>query len=747
MFNDNLTTTLGRIAATVAAIVALCLPGGYFGLSYQYQLGSLQSETEFNATLATQIIALNPEMWRFQQVRLQDMLDREKVRTTLPERRRILDEGYDVVVSSNVSIEPPFITTREPLYDAGKIVGYFETSRSYRPLLWKTALVALLGLVLAFAVYAALKLLPLRALRQALEGLSQSEQLFSAAFHASPDPIMICRVSDGQVLRVNSSFTLLTGYTSEEALNRPSAELALWDDQASRTMQGPAWDAQSAVRDFPCALTTKNQQKRDILLSAELTHINGENCVLTVLRDVSEQKVAERNLAYLANYDSLTGLPNRVLFRERLAKAMERAEQNEHLMALMFLDLDRFKAVNDSLGHQSGDELLQQVAKRLAGRLRGRDTVGRGARKDQADSMVSRLGGDEFTLVIEGVSHVDEVARIAQRVLDEFAHPFILDEREIVVSASIGVTVYPFDDKTLDDLIRDADIAMYRAKEQGRNNFQFYADDLNVNAIESLWTEAELRQALERDQFELVYQPKLDIQTGTINGAEALLRWNSPRLGQVQPDRFIPILEDTGLIVPVGFWVLQTACAQAATWNQAGMNLSIAVNLSSRQFRDDSLIAKISTALEDSGLPASKLELEVTESLLMEDSTRSEMTLDRIKQMGVRISIDDFGTGYSSLAYLKRFPLNTLKIDRSFVRDIGIDPDDTAIVLAVIALAQSLRISVVAEGVVTAEQLAFLRGTQCEEAQGYLIGRPLKVDAFVQKIAESREAGFLAFPA
>lgn len=359
--------------------------------------------------------------------------------------------------------------------------------------------------------------------------------------------------------------------------------------------------------------------------------------------------------------------------------------------------------------------------------------------------MVSRLGGDEFTLVIEGVSHVDEVARIAHRVLAEFAQPFILNDREIVVSASIGITVYPFDDKSLDDLIRDADTAMYRAKEMGRNNFQFYTDDLNANAAEALWAETELRQALERDQFELVYQPKLDMQSGKINGAEALLRWNSARLGQVQPDKFIPILEDTGLIVPVGAWVLQTACKQAAAWEQAGLNLNMAVNLSSRQFRDDSLLLVIQEALQSTGLPASKLELEVTESLLMEDSVRSEMMLGRIKQMGVRISVDDFGTGYSSLAYLKRFPLDRLKIDRSFVKDIGIDPDDTAIVLAVIALAQSLRISVVAEGVETAEQLAFLRGTHCEEAQGYLIGRPLSVEAFEMKLTESLAPDFLVF--
>lgn len=343
--NNNLTVTLGRIATVIAGIVALSLPIGYFGLTYQYQLGAMQSETQFNATLATQIISLNPEMWRFQQVRLQDMIDRDAADTLLPERRAILDDKLAVVVSSNETLKQPFITFRSPLYDAGNVVGYFEVSRSYRPLLLDTAWVALIGLVLAFAVYAVLKLLPLRALRSALADLSQSEQLFSSAFHASPDPIMICRARDGMIMRINNSFSKLTGYSPEESLGRPGSELALWDDLASQTIRAPAWDAQSSVRNLPCTMSIKDGGSREILLSAELTQINGENCVLTVMRDVSEQKVAERNLAYLANYDSLTGLPNRVLFRERLAKAMQRAEQHENLMALMFLDLDRFNSL------------------------------------------------------------------------------------------------------------------------------------------------------------------------------------------------------------------------------------------------------------------------------------------------------------------------------------------------------------------------------------------------------------------
>jgi EAL domain-containing protein (putative c-di-GMP-specific phosphodiesterase class I) len=296
--------------------------------------------------------------------------------------------------------------------------------------------------------------------------------------------------------------------------------------------------------------------------------------------------------------------------------------------------------------------------------------------------------------------------------------------------------VYPFDDIDLDNMIRNADAAMYRAKALGRNNFQFYTDDLNANAEERLWLETELRQALERNQFELVYQPKLDLQSNRISGVEALLRWRSPEKGLVSPVEFIPLLEDTGLIVPIGAWVLQTACAQAAAWKRDGMHLTMAVNLSPRQFHDDGLTRMIAAALNHSGLSANQLELEVTESLLMEDSTRSQTTLASIKQMGIHISVDDFGTGYSSLAYLKRFPLDTLKIDRTFVKEVGIDPDDTAIVRAVIALARSLRLTVVAEGVETQEQLEFLRETLCEQAQGYLISRPLDGPAFEAWMAE-----------
>lgn len=729
--------TIGRVAMIIATIVAFCLPAGFFGLSYQYQIGSMQSESEFNATLTTQYITLNPDMWRFQEHRLHTLLEEGHTQSSLPEQRRILDASEKTIASTQYKPDRPILSIRSPLYDTGKTVGYFEVNRSLRPLLLKTGFVGLFALGFAAVVFAVLKMLPMRALNRALLSLRQSEALFSKAFHVSPDPVIIYRVRDGYVINVNNSFIRLTHYSVTEVVGKMLGDLKLWvvEDDEQRAAQ-QAVLLRQVVHNHELCLITKNGEHRDMLVSSEMTEIDDEICLLMVARDVTEQKRTEQRLAYLANYDHLTGLPNRVLFRDRLTGAMQRAHRAEHLVALLYLDLDRFKQVNDTLGHQFGDALLRQVTERLQQCVRSSDTLAPTLPDENFDATVSRLGGDEFTIVLEDIKHIDEISRVAQRILSTLSVPYDLNGRSVFVGASIGITVYPFDDLDLDNLIRNADIAMYRAKALGRNNFQFYTDDLNANAEERLLLETELRQALEREEFQLFYQAKLDLCSNRVTGVEALLRWNSPRLGLVAPDAFIPFLEDTGLIVPVGAWVIRTACAQAATWNRQGTHLSVAVNLSARQFCDGSLTETIESALHESGLPENQLEVEVTESLLMEDSASSQATLTKIKQMGIHISVDDFGTGYSSLAYLKRFPLDTLKIDRSFVRDLGIDPDDTAIVNAVIALAHSLRLRVVAEGVETVEQLEFLRDAQCEYAQGYHINRPMPTAAFDTWLAQ-----------
>ncbi len=406
------------------------------------------------------------------------------------------------------------------------------------------------------------------------------------------------------------------------------------------------------------------------------------------------------------------------MFMHTLQRAFSLAQRRGKQFALFFIDLDRFKNINDSLGHEAGDRLLQDVARRLRHHLRESDTV-------------ARLGGDEFVVLVEDCADPRELNAIAQNILNAVGRPYTLSGREFHVTASIGISTYPADGLDPASLLKNADIAMYLAKDRGKNNFQFYSPQQNAHSFERLALESALRHALERREFVLHYQPKIDIATNRIVGVEALLRWNHPDLGMVTPNQFIPLAEETGLIVPIGRWVLRTACAQSAAWRSEGLpGIRIAVNLSARQFSDDGLIADIADAMAEAGVAPEGLELEITESMVMQNPERAVSTLSRLRELGISVSIDDFGTGYSSLGYLKRFPIDNVKIDRSFIKDLPHDTDDAAITRAVIAMAQSLRIRVVAEGVETREQLEFLRDHQCDECQGYFVSRPLPPSEF-----------------
>ena len=435
-----------------------------------------------------------------------------------------------------------------------------------------------------------------------------------------------------------------------------------------------------------------------------------------VMLDV--RKEAEERLSYLAQYDVLTGLPNRNMFRDRLEQAMGRAKRNGTLMAVMFIDLDRFKEINDTLGHSVGDRVLQGVAERLEHFLRDVDTI-------------ARLGGDEFTVVLEGVHDVSQITAAARKIRDALAQPLLVDDREIFVSASIGISVYPSDVEEIDDLLKNADIAMYQAKRNGGDAHHFFVAEMNAHTTERLELEGRLRYALAHQKFTLDYQPQVDIRSGRIIGAEALIRWHDEQLGSIAPARFIPLAEETGLIIPIGEWVLHTACAQNKAWQDTGCApISVAINISPRQFRQANLLETITQALADTGLNPCFLELEITESTIMHQAEKSIITLEKLHKMGVRLSVDDFGTGYSSLSYLKRFPVHKLKVDQSFVRDINVDPDDAAIVTAVIAMARSLNVLTIAEGVETGGQLAFLDSLECGEYQGYYFAKPMSADKF-----------------
>jgi len=445
----------------------------------------------------------------------------------------------------------------------------------------------------------------------------------------------------------------------------------------------------------------------------------GKPAVLVVLRDITERKKTEEQLSYLAQYDSLTGLPNRSLLRDRLSQAAVRAKRSGQMFALMHLDLDRFKQVNDSLGHPAGDVMLQAVAELLKKSTRGVDTV-------------ARLGGDEFSIIVEGMSHIDQAANVAEKIKHVFDDPVPLEGREVVATASIGIALFPRDASDMNALVQAADIAMYRAKAEGGNTFEFYAPAMD-QSVGRLDMEVLLRRALKRQEFVLHYQPKVDVASGQIVGAEGLIRWNSKDLGFVPPGRFIPLAEETGLIVPISEWVLKEACAQNRAWQDQGFPpLLMSVNLSPRQFRQKDLVETIAGILRETRLDPGFLELEITEGTIMHQADKAAALLEQLHRLGVRLSVDDFGTGYSSLAYLKRFPVQTLKIDQSFVRDLTTEADGAGIVAAIIAMAKSLKLSVIAEGVETKEQLASLAKLKCDEYQGYYFSKPVPAQDFAR---------------
>ncbi len=422
---------------------------------------------------------------------------------------------------------------------------------------------------------------------------------------------------------------------------------------------------------------------------------------------------AEDAVKFIATHDALTGLPNRVLFNERLEHAVAQARRYDRRLAVMFLDLDRFKNINDTLGHDAGDQLLIEVAQRLTGGLRAGDTV-------------CRLGGDEFVILADEISTPVSVGSLAQKLIAALSKGYALSGREFHVTASIGISAFPDDGQDASMLMKNADIAMYRAKDQGRNAFQFYSAQMNTHSEERLSLESSLRYALERDELVLHYQPQIDVKSGIISGMEALVRWQHPEFGLMPPGKFIQIAEDTGLIVPIGEWVLHTACATQKKWMAQGLpSISMAVNLSPRQFTNEKLLEDTMQALKQSNVDLGLVELEITEGTVMHDPDRAIIIMRQLKDMGIRIAIDDFGTGYSALAYLKRFPIDSLKIDRAFIMDIPQQSSDMAIVTALIAMAHSLKMKVIAEGVETKAQYDFLRERLCDEAQGYYFNKPM----------------------
>jgi PAS domain S-box-containing protein len=565
--------------------------------------------------------------------------------------------------------------------------------------------------------------------REVTKGAKSATQQLLHMFEHSASGLITCS-REGRVLVCNPKAAQLLGAAADQV---SGASLDRW--------VAPQGDRSRPERPMLAVGHWETLARRadGVEIPVELTvsdaELDGTRQFILIVRDITDRKLTQDRLSFLANFDSLTGLPNRVLFRDRLDQAMARAKRSAVPMALMFLDLDHFKVINDSLGHDVGDQLLRHVGEVLKGCLRGTDSVLRAGGEETFT--VSRLGGDEFTVIAEQLGSAEDAALIARRILDALEAPIQLLEHELHVSASIGISMVPSDDTDLDGLIRHTDMAMYRAKAMGRGTYAFFSDELSAEVAARLSLENQLRRALERDEFTLYYQPKASLVTGEITGVEALIRWHAPGRGMVPPDRFIRVLEDSGLILPVGAWAIRTACAQLAAWDRLGLPaLSLAVNLSARQFRQPYLARFIQDALGDAGIDPHRLEIELTESLLMEDSEATRGVLAALAQMGVRVAMDDFGTGHSSLSYLKRFDIDTLKIDRSFVSELPHDPEDMAIATAIVAMGHSLHMRVVAEGVETSEQADCLRTLGCDEMQGYLLSRPMPPDALPGWLAQ-----------
>jgi len=687
-------------------------------------------------------------------------------------------------------------------------------------------------------------------LKDTQQRLKLSEDKFAKAFHASPDGLLITRLSDGQLLDVNEGFSRITGYSVHEATDSSTLQLGIWDNPDDRTRMFEHVQQHGSVRDFRALIRTRNGSLRTCEMSVQPIPIEGDTCMLTIARDITEReqmqenlkqaatvfestaegvmitdlqqritavnrafttitgyseaealgqsprllasgnhdsafytamwhnlsasghwqgeiwnkrkngelfpewltisavrdsnehithfvgvfadisslKHAQASLDHQAHHDPLTDLPNRMLFEARLRAALEDARVDKRMGAVLFIDLDRFKNINDSLGHPVGDQLLRSIAERLKTHLRDIDTV-------------ARLGGDEFIILLPGLQHAEDAERVAHKLLECFSLPFRFDEQELFISASIGISRYPDDGEDVATLVKNADAAMYRSKARGRNRVERYTRDLTFQATERMALERELRRAIELEQLQLYYQPKRSLSTNCLIGAEALLRWHHPIFGEIPPDRFIPLAEETGLIIALGDWVLRRACWQMQQWQQHHAPFGpLSVNLTGVQLRQPHLLTRISSLLEDHNLAPELLQLEITESFIMNQAEEALNLLHQLKSLGIQLAIDDFGTGYSSLSYLKRLPVDTLKIDQSFVRGLPNDSNDVAIVRAIMALGRSMQLTVIAEGVETKAQELFLAAEGCEQIQGFVVSRAIHADAFAQNFLTPRHS-------
>lgn len=712
------------LAGGIAVAMSVLVPSGYFLISYQYILGSLDTQAEINARTVTHLVMANPDMWRYEEVRLMELLER-RGRRDIPEARRILDTRGNIIAESADHLRPPMISRHHEIHDAGTPVALIEISRSIRPLLLETALVAAGAMLLGGLGFFALCTLPLRAVRRTQQSLEESEAKYRSLYESMKEGMALHRIisdtagnpASFEVIDINPSCESILGTERAAIIGKSGAEFfsgAIMDYFADIVRGADTGEALT----FGLPLPEKN------LFFEVSVFYPDKGLFATLFEDVTERKKSDEQIQKLAYYDTLTGLPNRTLLFDRLDQALAGATRRNGKVALLFIDLDGFKVVNDNLGHAQGDQLLKTVAQRLRGGVRRSDTL-------------ARLGGDEFMVLVSYAGEERNAAHLAQHLLDMIAPPCDIGGRDVYTSASIGISIFPDDGQDVETLMRCADMAMYAAKEAGRNGYHFHSQEMNRKAHERMELEMSLRKAVEQNEFFLEFQPIINAGGERLVGAEALVRWQHPIQGRIMPGTFIAVAENSGLIIPLGEWVLRSACEKMREWRNAGLPpIKLSVNVSGRQFEQRDFTDVVHGILRETGVDPRNLQLELTETSLMKDADATANALHKLKELELRIVVDDFGTGYSSLGYLKNFPIDHIKIDRSFVMDICDNPDDRSIVEAIVAMANKLNLSVVAEGVETLEQRDFLLNLGCHEMQGFLFHRPLPEERFVALLRE-----------
>jgi diguanylate cyclase (GGDEF)-like protein len=710
-----LRTLVGAIGLVVAIVITVAAPLGYFVVAYTSTADTLAFQADLNASRIAKFIYGHETLWQYQRVRLAEVIELPEV-SGRPIRQQVFDAQNKLVLEEGSAPRSPLIRHSAPIVVRGEALGRIEIETTLLPVLRSAAIVAAFNLLLGFGAYFAVRMFPLRVLDQTLASLEAARgelQRQVTRFDAALTNMSqgLCMFDpDGRLVVSNSRFAeiyrlppeqIVPGMTAQQIMALTSARYGL--DYAER--QGVCAEQEMLLRERrPGSLVEHLSDGRRISVSQRPMPDGG--CVVT-FDDITDRLAAEEKIEHLARFDPLTDLSNRTSLYERMEDLIGRLQPDE-TMAVLSLDLDRFKNVNERFGRPVGDDLLRAVADRVRNCVRSED-------------ILARLGGDEFAVVLGSPGTLPDVAALAMRVIEALEAPYDLGGQQVIVGVSIGIAIAPGDGDRPDVLVKNADLALYRAKADGGGVYRFFEFNMDARMQARHAIELDLRKALANSELELFYQPVIDVESGRISGCEALVRWHHPERGLVPPLDFIPIAEETGLIVPLGEWVLKQACAEAARWPK---DVSIAVNLSPMQFRSANLMQAVITAIAASGISPRQLELEITETVLLDQTEGAIDTLHQLRRLGIRIAMDDFGTGYSSLSYLRSFPFSKIKIDKSFVRDLESKEDSIAIIRAVVSLGSSLGITTTAEGVETEDQLARLAAEGCNEVQGFLFSRP-----------------------